>query len=238
MKLLRVALQKLVGHIRHLTLGLHGFFGMIHGQAEDHLALPERDGVDDGGADLLGHEGVVVLNHTDLRRHLQRDRTRQLKVVYLLLKAADHIGKVVRSLRVLGQAGLLSLALQFGKLDIPKLFDAHSAGNDIHCQLFHVFLVLLIHFVHQADVLEKNDFVALKLLDDLVDVYLGLVILGLDGSDILLGLVEQTEQALFLLRVKVHALEFDNEIAEHIADLAEVFAESENSEMFFWALLP
>ena len=63
---------------------------------------------------------------------------------------------------------------------------------------------------------------ALKLLDDLVDVYLGLVILGLDGSDILLGLVEQTEQALFLLRVKVHALKLNNKVAEHRADLAKI----------------
>ena len=31
--------------------------------------------------DLLGHEKVVILDHADLRGHLQRDRAGQLQIV-------------------------------------------------------------------------------------------------------------------------------------------------------------
>ena len=45
----------------------------VHAQRQNHLALPEWDGVDDGGLDLLAHQRVVVLHQAELWGHLDGD---------------------------------------------------------------------------------------------------------------------------------------------------------------------
>ena len=124
----------------------------------------------------------------------------------LLLKAADHVGKIVRGLRVLGKTGFLRLLLHRGKLNIAKLLNAKLAGDDIHRQLFHILLILLVHAVHQADVLEKSHFVTLQFLDDFVDIDFGLVILSHNGSDVLPRFVEKTAESFSLFGIEIQPL--------------------------------
>ena len=56
----------------------------------------------------------------------------------------------------------------------------------------------------------------------LVNVVLGLVVLGLERGDVLPLLLEEAEEALFLALVEVEALQLDDEVAELLADLAHV----------------
>ena len=126
---------------------------MVHAEPQHHLALPEGNGVHDGGLDLLGHEKVVVLDHADLRGHLQRDRARQLKIVQLLFKAADEVREVVHSLRVLGQTGLLRFCAQLGEILLAQLLDAELARDDVHRELLEIRLVdLIIRILLRRDV--------------------------------------------------------------------------------------
>ena len=195
---------------------------MIEGHGHDHLVFPQGDGVDDGGADLFGHEAVVVLHHADLGRHLHGDHAGQLQIMDLLLKAADHVGKVVGGLSVFGQSGFVGLLHHLGQLDLAQLLDLQLAGQDVHGQLLHVLAVLVVHLVHHADVLEQGDFMPLERFHDLVHVELGLVVLRLERGDALRRFLEQPADTLLLLGVKIQTLELDDQIAEHIADLAEI----------------
>ena len=70
-------------------------------QAQHHLALPQGDGVHQGGLDLLQHQGVVVLEQTGLGAHLDGDHPGELQVVDLLLKPAAQVGEGVVGLGVL-----------------------------------------------------------------------------------------------------------------------------------------
>ena len=195
---------------------------MEHGKPEDHLVLPQRNGVDDGGADLLHHEAVVVLDEPYLRRHLHGYLTRQLKVVYLLFKAADEICKVVRRLRVLGQTGFLRVLDVLGQLHIAKLLYLELAGEDIHRQLLHVLLILVVHLIHHADVLHQRDFVLFKRLDYFIHVHFGLVELRLHRGDVVRRLLEKPAQTLLFLLREVEPLKLHHKVAQHVADLAEI----------------
>lgn len=123
------------------------------------------------------HKLVVVLNQPYLRRHLHGDLTRKLKVVYLLLEAADEIRKIVCRLGVLRKTGLKRLCLILGQLDIAELFDFELAGQNVHCQFLHVFLILVVHFVHHADVFEQRDLMLFKCFHYFVNIDLRLVVL-------------------------------------------------------------
>ena len=221
-QLFGVGLEEAVRHVVHLALGLHGLLGVVQRERKGHLALPERDGVHNGGAYLLRHDGIVILYHAYLRGHLDRHHARKLQVVQLFLEPAEHVGVVVRGLRVLGLAGLLCDLLEPGQLGLAQLLAAEFAGDDVHGQLLVVLLIHLVHLVHHGDVLHKRQFVLLKLLCYLVHVDLGLVILGLEGGYALPLFFEKAEEAFFLLLVEVHALKLDNEIGKLVAHLAEV----------------
>lgn len=104
-----VLLEQVVGHVGHGTLGLHGLLAVGQTQCQHHLVLPQGDGVDDGGLDLLCHHGVVVLQQADLRPHLQADVAGQLQIIELLLKAFALVGQITSRLCILRQAGNLGL---------------------------------------------------------------------------------------------------------------------------------
>ena len=220
---LGVAQQEPVRHVGNGVGGVHRLLGVVHAQPQHHLALPEGDGVHDGGLDLLGHKKVVILDHADLRGHLQGDRAGQLKIVQLLLKAADEVREIVHGLRVLGQTGLLRLRTQLGEILLAQLLNAELARDDIHRELLEIRLIQLKHAVERGDVLCENDLMVLQLLGDLVHVHLGLVELRLRFLQRAGGLFEKTEKALFLLGfVVIEILQLHDEAREHIADLAHV----------------
>ena len=140
----------------------------------------------------------------------------------LLVEAAYHILIVVDSLSVLRQAGLARLLLKLGQNDLLALLELLLAGEDVHRQLLKILLVEVVHLVKGGYVLQKGDLVLLKLVADLVHVDLGLVVLGLHHGDLVFGLLEETEEALLLLLAVVEALELNDEVREHAADLAHV----------------
>ena len=220
---LGVAQQEPVRHIGNGAGGFHRLLGVIHAQPQHHLALPEGDGVHDGGLDLLGHEKVVILDHADLRGHLQGDRAGQLQIVQLLLKAADEVREIVHGLRVLGQTGLLRLRAQLGEILFAQLLHAELARDDVHRELLEIRLIELEHAVERGDVLREDDLVVLQLLGDLVHVDLGLVELRLRLLHGAGGLFEETAETFLLLGfVVVEILQLHDEAREHVADLAHV----------------
>ena len=77
---------------------------MLDAEGDDHLVLPERDGVDKSGLDLLRHHGIRALDEADLRRGLQRDLARELEVVDALLEAVALLGEIACRLGILGEA--------------------------------------------------------------------------------------------------------------------------------------
>ena len=143
--------------------------------------------------------------------------------MYLLFKAAYEVCKIVCGLRVLGKSGLFGFRDVLGQFDIAQVLYLKLTGEDVHGELLHVFLVLLVHLIHHADVLHQRDLVLFKLLDYLIDIDLSLVKLCLLLGDSLGSLLEQAEEALLFLFVEVQPLELDNKLTEHVAALTEVF---------------
>ena len=222
LQLLGVLLEQFVGHLGDLMLGLHGLLGVIHAEGKHHLALPEGDGVDDAGLDLLHEQRVIVLDQADLGSHLDGDHAGQLQVIQLLLEAVDHVGVIAGRLRVLRQAGLLRFLLQGGQGNGAAFVQFLLSGQDVHRQLLEIALVGLVHLVQHGSVLHQDDLVLLQHLGDLVHVHFGFGIVRLQRLDLELGLLLQAEQPFLLLFVDIEALQLHDQIGQHVADLAEV----------------
>ena len=210
----------MVGHIRDLALRLHGTLRVLNAEREDHLIFPERNRIHDGGLDFFHHERVVVLNHADLRRGLQRNDARQLQIVELFLETLALVFKIICRLRVLGKPALLRLFAQLHERRRALLRELFLPGEDIHRQLLEVFEVLLIHLVHDRDVLHERELVLVQLGSNFIDICLCLAVLCLHLLRAHLRLAEKTCDAL-LFRF-VHALELDDKARHHVADFAEV----------------
>ena len=191
-------------------------------QRQHHLVLPQRDGVDDGGLDLLSHHGVVVLQQADLGAHLQADVPGQLQIVQLFLKALALVRQITGGLSILGQTGLLGLVhglLQLVCTDLGQLF---LAGQDIHAQLLEVGHVQLIHLIQHGDVFQQLHLMALQHGLDVLHVGLGLVVLGLQVVQLIALLFEEAQNALLLLLIGIKALQLPDEVGDHIAYLAQI----------------
>ena len=215
-----VLLQQCVRHVRDLPLGLHGAAGIFDAERQHHLVLPQRDGVEHGGLDLFDKRGVVVLDHADLRRGLQRDHARQLQIVELLFEPDAFVFKIIGRLRILRQIRSLGLCAQLMQRGAAGLGQLLLTGQNIHGQLLEVLQVPLVHLIHHGYVLQQRDLVLFQLPGDAVDIDLrrreaALHLLGVD-----LCLAEQARDAL-LFRL-VHRLELDEQAGEHIADLAQI----------------
>ena len=215
-----VLLEQIVGHIGDGGLGGGGLTAVLHAQSQHHLALPQGNGVDQRGLDLLQHEGVVVLDQTGLGAHLDGDHAGELQIVDLLLKAVAQVGVVVVSLGILLSAGLGGLLAQFLEGDGASLLQSLLAGQDIHGQFLVVFGVQLIHLVQHGDVLHQGDLMALQNAHDLVHVDLGLGVGDLDGFQLVALLLEEAEEALLLLLTE--ALQLHYQRGESVADLAQI----------------
>ena len=216
-----VLFEQFVGHVGHRALGLDGFLRVMGPQGQDHLTLPEGNRVDDGGLNLLGHHGVVVLEHPNLRAHLKRNHPGQLQVMELLLKAQAEVAVVVGRLGVLRLAARLGLALHLGQGDAALVGQLFLSGEDIHGQLLVVFQIFLVHLVHDGDIFHQGNLVLFQLGGDFVHVDLGLFVLGLEDFNGPARLAEHTEESLFLL-LCVEALELHQQGTDHVAHLTHV----------------
>ena len=63
---------------------------------------------------------------------------------------------------------------------------------------------------------------ALQRLDDLVDVDLRLVVLGLHGGHVVALLLEEAEEALGLLLVRIEAAQLGHQVCDGVADLVQI----------------
>ena len=174
-------LQELVGHLGDGVLGGSGLTAVLHAQGQHHLALPQGNGVHQGGLDLLNHLGVVVLQQAGLGPHLHGHHAGQLQVVELLFKAVAQVHQVVVCLGVLGKTRLLRLPAQLLQLRGPHLRQPLLPGQNVHGQFLVILQVQLIHLVKHGHILQQGDLVLLQALGDLVHVGLHLAVLGLHG---------------------------------------------------------
>ena len=106
-QILGIFLQKLVGHVRHLTLRLCRLCGVMDAKGDDHLVFPQGNRVHDGGLDFFRHDGIIVLDHTDLRSSLDGNHPGQFQVIELFLETDAEILQILRCLGVLGKTGAL-----------------------------------------------------------------------------------------------------------------------------------
>ena len=218
---LGVFLQKLVGHLGHRALGGGGLTAVLQSQGQHHLALPQGDGIHQGGLDLLHHQRVVVLQQPGLGPHLDGDHPGQLQIVELLFKPLAHLREIVVGLGVLLGAAGLGLVPQGGQFPGPDVLQPPLARQDVHGQFLVILQVQLVHLVQHGHVLQQSQLVLLQLLDDLVHIALHLGILGLHGLQLTAGLFEQAEQALFLLLL-AKALQLHHQLGQGFAHLPQV----------------
>ena len=138
----------------------------------------------------------------------------------LFLETLALVFKIICRLRVLGKPALLRLFAQLHERRRALLRELFLPGEDIHRQLLEVFEVLLIHLVHDRDVLHERELVLVQLGSNFIDVCLRLAVLCLHLLRAHLRLAEKTRDAL-LFRF-VHALELDDKARHHVADFAKV----------------
>ena len=193
----RVLLEQLIGHIRNFSLGLGRVGGMLQANGDDHLVLPERNGVDDRGLDLFRHDSVGVLDHPDLGTCLHGDHTGQIQIIQLLLEAVAHFGIVPGRLGILLQSGPLGLFLQCLKLSLPGLFELSLAGQDVHGQFLEIIEVELIHLIQDRHILHQLDLMLLKLIGNSRNVGLDLRVFGLHVVELVGALLKESQKTFF-----------------------------------------
>ena len=111
---------------------------MLHAERNHHLALPQRDCVDDRGLDFLDHHCIARLNEADLRRRLDRDHPCQFQIMNLLFKTVTLILKILRCLRILRQIACLCLRYCVCKFIRPHLCQFFLSGQNVHGKLFEI----------------------------------------------------------------------------------------------------
>ena len=220
LELVGVLLEQVVGHIGHRALRLGRLGGVLDAQGNHHLVLPEGDGVDHGGLDLLGHHGVGVLHEADLRRGLDGHLARELQVVEALLEAVALLLQVARGLGILGQARLGGLGLGGRQVHGAHLVKLLLARQHVHRQLLEIGGVELVHAVEHVDVLEELDLVLLQLGRDVVHVLLDRGVAGVELLDLVGLLAEEAHESLGLLGRGVEALELGDETRDLLTHLA------------------
>ena len=196
---------------------------MLHAKGYDHLALPQRDGVDDGGLDALGEHIVVGLHQADLRAHLHGDHARELEIVDALFKALNELAEVVGSLSVGGIGRLLSLGQQRRQFLLAQAAQLDFAGDDVERELVVVLLVLGVEIVEHLAVGNELLLMLHQRGNDLGDVLFYLFVLGLELGEGESGLFEQAEEAALLAFVHVKALELGDKVGQHVGDGAGIF---------------
>ena len=138
----------------------------------------------------------------------------------LFLEADALVFKVVRRLRILGQAGLFRLFTQGLQLGVPRVGQLLLAGKDIHRQLLEIIQIPVVHLIQNFDVLHQLQLMVFQLARDLIHILLrdGVFRLRLLNGFICLG--EPARDAL-LLRL-VERFQLHEQSGHHVADLPHV----------------
>ena len=220
MQRLGVLFQQGVGHVVDLPLGLGGLGGVGNAQGQDHLVLPQGNGVYQGGLDLFHHDGVVVLDHPDLGSRLDGNGPGQLQVVDFLFEPVALLRQVSGRLGVLGQARPLGGGLQLLQFPVPDLLELLLSGQDIHGQLLEVGQILVVHFVQHGGVFQKPDLVLLQGGADLLYVHFRLGVFAFHDLQFVGLLLEKAEEALFFFLVQ--AFQLTHDVYQQVAYLAQV----------------
>ena len=220
MQHLRVLLEQVVRHVRDGALRTSGLGLVRNAEREHHLALPQRDGVHNGGLDLLDKRNLVVLHEANLRRRLHGDGAGEVQIAKLLLEARAHGLEVLRSLGVLGAAGGAGVLDKLDELAFANLRELLFARKQIHRELLEVREVQLVHLVERRRVLHERHLVVLQLVDNLVHVRLGLVVARPKRLHLVDTALEEAEQPLLLGGVEPAQL-VDN-AGDKIAHLAQI----------------
>ena len=172
---------------------------MLQADGDDHLVLPERDGIDDRGLDLFRHDGIGVLDHPDLGTGLHGDHTGQIQIIQLLLEAVAHFRIVPGRLGILLQAGPLGLFLQGFELSLSGLFELSLAGQNIHGQFLEIIEIEFIHLIQNRHILHQLDLMLLKLIGNSRNVGLDLRVFGLHVVELVGALLKESQKTFFFL---------------------------------------
>lgn len=162
----------------------------------------------------------MVLQHANLRRHLQRYLAGELKIVQLLFKAVALIGQILGGLGVHRVAGFGSLGAQLFQIALADFLQPHFAGHDIHGQLAKVGQVHLVQAVEHRHILQQLNLMLLKRGRDGLDILRYRIVARLHGGQLRLGVEEQPAQALGLLGRAFKALELGDQVGQDIPHLA------------------
>ena len=185
--------QQCVGGVCDVALELQSLLLAREAQRHDHLAFPQRNGLLDGGLDLVGQELVIILDQFDLRCGLDSDGPACLQVVHFFLELADGV------LEVADQLGMhrIPAFLYFGAQGRDGLFaefaDLLFPGGDVDLELFEVLQVFLIQGVEHADVPEHLHTRFFQFPLDPVHLDFEFFVLDEKFSDLCAGFLEDTE---------------------------------------------
>ena len=152
-----ILFQQFVGHIGHFALSPCRLGAVLDAERDNHLVLPQRDGIDNRRLDFFRHGRIARLHESDLRSRLQGHRACQFQVMQFLFKTVALVGKVFGFLHILRQSRCLGLVLRLDELVGSYAFKFLFAGEYIHRQLFEINKVHVVHLVQYIHVLEKHD---------------------------------------------------------------------------------
>ena len=193
---------------------------MGNAQRQNHLILPQGDGVHQRGLNLLHHHIVVVLDHADLGRGLDGNGAGQLQIVDLLLKPVALVRQVLCRLGILCKAGGLRRGFQVFQLSFPYLLELLLARQNVHAQLLEVGKVLLVHLIQHRGILQQPHLMLLERVANLLHIDLCLGVAALHDLQLVRLLAEEAEEALFLLGVE--AFQLTHHVDDQVAHLAQI----------------
>ena len=140
----------------------------------------------------------------------------------LLFKPIALGGQVVGLLGVHGVAAGGGSVLEALQVGVPHFLQALFARHDVHGQLVEVLQIHIVELIEHGHILEQLHLMVFQVARDVLHVFGHVLILGLDGSDLLLRAEEQALEALGLFPGGVEALELGDQLGQDIAHFAGI----------------
>ena len=140
----------------------------------------------------------------------------------LFLEAVALRGKVVRLLRVHRVAGFCRLRHQLLQFALTNALQFLFARDDVERQLAEIRRVLVVQAVEHGNVLKQLRLIPFQRGRDIFDVHIRLAVARLHALNTVVGTVEDFEDALGFFRIRLKALQFNDEVFQHLADFARV----------------